>query len=313
MSHCPGCADLECQLAEVERRLAIAEMALGFPIVAQHVMRYEAAVKELDEARAGLTAETHRAERWRDDWAVARKERDALTVKLAEAQAEIETARVLIEASTARERSEHNEIAGKLSDLSAKIDGVLKERDALRATLEQAREWWHTDWQNIGRSMPSWVKEAHDAGKLLSPVTVGGEWMENTIAYHVRACEVLMAEEQEKPLPNNAMIAVLCDSVRLTREYLRLAALDTGKEPVPTAWLCTVERPGLACAPDKHHPDCPLVRKEAGPDYQALYHELLLSVGNKYEGETRHQTALRYIREREQPTGQANARKEAEG
>ncbi len=29
------------------------------------------------------------------------------------------------------------------------------------------------------------------------------------------------------------------------------------------------------------------------------YHELLLAVGNKYKGETRHQTALRYIRQAE--------------
>lgn len=39
---------------------------------------------------------------------------------------------------------------------------------------------------------------------------------------------------------------------------------DAGKEAVPTTWLCTAERPGLACVPDKHHPDCPRVRKEAG-------------------------------------------------
>jgi hypothetical protein len=29
------------------------------------------------------------------------------------------------------------------------------------------------------------------------------------------------------------------------------------------------------------------------------YHELLYAVGNKYEGETRHETALRYIRQAE--------------
>lgn len=32
------------------------------------------------------------------------------------------------------------------------------------------------------------------------------------------------------------------------------------------------------------------------------YHELLYAVGNRYEGETRHQTALRYIREHESRT-----------
>lgn len=33
--------------------------------------------------------------------------------------------------------------------------------------------------------------------------------------------------------------------------------------------------------------------------YKALYHELLFAVGNKYPGETRHQTALRYIQQAE--------------
>ena len=34
---------------------------------------------------------------------------------------------------------------------------------------------------------------------------------------------------------------------------------------------------------------------------EARYHELVLAVANKYHGETRHETALRYIREREMP------------
>jgi hypothetical protein len=32
------------------------------------------------------------------------------------------------------------------------------------------------------------------------------------------------------------------------------------------------------------------------------YNELIMAVGNKYEGETRHQTALRYIIKAEEPT-----------
>lgn len=37
-------------------------------------------------------------------------------------------------------------------------------------------------------------------------------------------------------------------------------------------------------------------------DIAALYDELLFAVGNKYPGETRHQTALRYIRRAEEPS-----------
>lgn len=35
------------------------------------------------------------------------------------------------------------------------------------------------------------------------------------------------------------------------------------------------------------------------PDYKALYHELLYQVGIKHPGETRHQTALRYLKNAE--------------
>lgn len=42
-------------------------------------------------------------------------------------------------------------------------------------------------------------------------------------------------------------------------------------------------------------------------DYKALYHELLYQVGNKYEHETRHETALRYLRNAEMPTDNCEA------
>lgn len=38
-------------------------------------------------------------------------------------------------------------------------------------------------------------------------------------------------------------------------------------------------------------------------DYEKLYYELIMSVGSKFENETRHQTALRYIMERENQHG----------
>jgi hypothetical protein len=52
---------------------------------------------------------------------------------------------------------------------------------------------------------------------------VGGEFMERTLADFERACEVHIEEEQARPLPNNALIAVLCDAVRLSREHARVA------------------------------------------------------------------------------------------
>lgn len=39
---------------------------------------------------------------------------------------------------------------------------------------------------------------------------------------------------------------------------------------------------------------------------RAKYDELIYAVASKHEGETRHETALRYIREREASTGEGN-------
>lgn len=49
-------------------------------------------------------------------------------------------------------------------------------------------------------------------------VSVAGE-METTTPDHVRQCLLLINEEQRKPNPDNALIGVLCDSVRLARKY----------------------------------------------------------------------------------------------
>jgi hypothetical protein len=43
----------------------------------------------------------------------------------------------------------------------------------------------------------------------------------------------------------------------------------------------------------------PALTMERGTAAEALYHELLFEVANKYPGESRHDTARRYIRERE--------------
>ena len=48
-------------------------------------------------------------------------------------------------------------------------------------------------------------------------VVVGGV-MQRSIAEFVRACEVLIAAETEKASPDTALIGVLCDAVRLSRE-----------------------------------------------------------------------------------------------
>lgn len=51
--------------------------------------------------------------------------------------------------------------------------------------------------------------------------SVGGQIIERSIEGFVRACEALIAEEQEQLLPRTYLISVLCDAVRLVRELER--------------------------------------------------------------------------------------------
>ncbi len=44
--------------------------------------------------------------------------------------------------------------------------------------------------------------------------------LDKSIAEHERGCLVLIGNEQEKIAPDNHLIAVLCDAVRLAREYV---------------------------------------------------------------------------------------------
>jgi hypothetical protein len=52
--------------------------------------------------------------------------------------------------------------------------------------------------------------------------------------------------------------------------------------------------------PDGHNVGLGMVERESRDERDSrLYHELLYAVARKFRGETRHQTALRYIREAE--------------
>ena len=48
---------------------------------------------------------------------------------------------------------------------------------------------------------------------------VGGQTMEDTLDNFERRCKVYLKDEQEKLASNNGLVAVLCDAVRLSREY----------------------------------------------------------------------------------------------
>ncbi len=49
---------------------------------------------------------------------------------------------------------------------------------------------------------------------------VAGEFMDRSVADFQRSCEVYITEEQRKLNPDTALIALLCDAVRCSRELV---------------------------------------------------------------------------------------------
>ncbi len=76
-------------------------------------------------------------------------------------------------------------------------------------------------------------------------------------------------------------------------------------------WFCVIDRLTMPSPPappsDKAEPQQPDIDYT---DYKSLWLELVMQVGNKYENETRHQTALRYIRRAEEPKATDNIAKQ---
>ncbi len=103
------------------------------------------------------------------------------------------------------------------------------------------REWLFTQLCRLGPSADNenyttaqltvretkFVIELLDAALLASAPAgnvVAGERMERSLADFTRACEVQILDEQRSPACDTALIGVLCDAVRLAREYAALAA-----------------------------------------------------------------------------------------
>jgi hypothetical protein len=81
-------------------------------------------------------------------------------------------------------------------------------------------------------------------------VHIDGTYMDCSLQAFRARCEVLIAAESEKLTPDTAVVAVLCDAVRLTREMtLMQARLDALKVEVLLARTLE-EAPAHAQAPE---------------------------------------------------------------
>lgn len=77
------------------------------------------------------------------------------------------------------------------------------------------------------------LAQAFQEGKAaqLPRAAVAGDWTTLSIRELARRCEILLAEEQEQPLPDNALIGCLCDCVRMTREFERFPPIRATEPP----------------------------------------------------------------------------------
>jgi hypothetical protein len=117
-----------------------------------------------------------------------------------------------------------------------------------------------------------------------APIVAVAGRLETTLAAFTQRCDRLLADEQEKIAPDNALIAVLCDAVRLAREYVELArqpiALgDAVARPQPPTcatcqhWMpddradfravCGMGVSGSSAEKSSHHP-YPITRADFG-------------------------------------------------
>lgn len=95
---------------------------------------------------------------------------------------------------------------------------------------------------NSGSPAIQSVEPAEDTNRDCDLPQVGGEMMDRSIADHQRACRVLINDEQRKIAPDNHLIATLCDSVRMGREYVRHMR-DTVRAALP---ICDTPTEGEA-------------------------------------------------------------------
>jgi hypothetical protein len=90
----------------------------------------------------------------------------------------------------------------------------------------------------------------------------------------------------------------ICGILREMKEWDALCAFQDGIREQKTKLRAALE----------DQPDARKAGEEMVAELQRKYNELIFAVGNKHPGETRHETALRYIQQAEEPSGEGQGR-----
>ena len=104
-------------------------------------------------------------------------------------------------------------------------------------------------------------------------------------------------------------VAVLCGRLCVLVDCSKCPAKTEGCSTKCDITTAAWSRAEAANAPGKGRELCERTSPPpcSASDVSAKYNELLYAVAQKFPGESRHETALRYIREREQRAGEATA------
>lgn len=196
--------------------------ARQFDAVAESLDTLVAALAEGSQELEKLTAERdayRRAACTMHDGLVGAQNAGAMGTALCE-----EGVRLLDDAEYAAGHGHPDDLA-EFRSTRARIEALEAENARLSAALAEGGEKrCHSDAADsvdgsggtASRIAPSVAEDGLPA--------VEGVYMDRSIADFQRACRVHLAEEQAKPNPDTALIAVLCDAVRCSRELSQASA-----------------------------------------------------------------------------------------
>jgi len=97
---------------------------------------------------------------------------------------------------------------------------VRKTQKVLHRSLKWLEEKMIKDWNTratILERKDDCMSEDNEDQKVILPV-IGGSKVERSLNFLKQSAKICIAEEQKKIHPDNGLIAVLCDTVRLARE-----------------------------------------------------------------------------------------------
>lgn len=109
----------------------------------------------------------------------------------------------------------------------ARIDSITKIIGDARGLLPEDGKALMYNYEKLQSDLATANEKLKGIGEI---ITVAGTYMDRSIVDFRRACKTLLDEEKNLIAPNNALISVLCDAIRLSREFVSIATQHPGRK-----------------------------------------------------------------------------------